>query len=159
MNPIAGKLLLLAAISAAILLAACGGPELPAEEQIRILNGEAETAVEAKDVGTLKDFIADDYSDERGYDKNAMVRIAQLYLLGHQAVYAHTLIKSLVIIDENNAAAEVLAALAGQPISSADQLFDMRADLIRFEVGYVFDGDEWRVHNLKWRRAMVEDFL
>ena len=67
--------------------------------------------------------------------------------------------KSLVIIDEDNAAAEILAALAGQPISNAEQLFDMRADLIRFEVGYRWYGDEWRVRSLKWRRATVEDFL
>ena len=141
------------------LLAACGEPLPPAEEQIRKLNSDAELAVEAKDVSTLKDFIADDYTDERGQDKNAMVRLAQLYLLRNKAVYVHTLTKSLVIIDEDNAVAEILAALAGQPISSVDQLFDMRADLLRFEVGYRWYGGEWRVRSLNWRRATVEDFL
>lgn len=148
-----------AALGLFLLLSACGGPLPPAEEQIRKLNSDAELAVEAKDVSALRDFIADDYTDERGQDKNAMVRLAQLYLLRNKAVYVHTLMKSLVIIDEDNAAAEILAALAGQPISNAEQLFDMRADLIRFEVGYRWYGDEWRVRSLKWRRATVEDFL
>lgn len=151
--------LLLASLCALLALAGCGGPELPAEEQIRRLNAEAANAVEAKDVGALKDFVADDYSDENGYDRNAVIRIAQLYLLRHKAVYVYTLTKSLVIIDEDNAAAEVLAALAGQPVNSADQLFDMRADLIRFQVGYVREDDEWLVRSVDWRRATAEDFL
>jgi len=153
------KPFVLATVWAVSLLAACGGPELPAEEQIRQLNSDAETAVEAKDVGTLKDFVSDDYTDERGFDKNALIRLAQLYLLRHKAVYVFTLTKSLVIIDENNAAAEILVALAGQPISSVDQLFDLRADLIQFEVGYEHDGDEWQVRSLKWRHATADDFL
>lgn len=151
--------LLPVSLCAVLALAGCGGPELPAEEQIRRLNTEAENAVEAKDVGALKDFIADDYADESGYDKNAVIRIAQLYLLRHKAVYVFTLTKSLVIIDENNAAAEVLAALAGQPVNSADQLFDMRADLVRFQVGYVLEDGEWLVRSVDWRRATAEDFL
>ena len=159
MSSMIAKPLVLAAVCAVSLLAACGGPELPAEEQIRNLNSDAETAVEAKDVGTLKDFVSDDYTDERGYDKNALIRLAQLYLLRHKAVYVYTLTKSLVIIDESNAAAEILAALAGQPISSVDQLFDLRADLMQFEVGYEREGDEWRVRSLKWRHAAVDDFL
>ncbi len=149
----------IAAMSLALCLAACSGELPPAEEQIRKLNNDAELAVEAKDVKTLKDFVADGYMDERGHDKSALIRLVQLYLLHHKAIYVHTITRSLVIIDEDNAAAEILAAMAGQPVSNPDQLFDMRADLVRFEVSYVRDGDEWQVRNVEWRSATVEDFL
>ena len=143
----------------ALSLLSCSGDTTPPEEQIRKLNSDAVIAVEAKDVGALKDFIVDGYKDERGYDKSALVRLTQLYLLGHKAVYIYTLTKSLQVIDSDNAVAEVIAAMAGQPIKNADQLFDIRADLVRFVVVYVRQDSEWKVENVRWQRATVDDFL
>jgi hypothetical protein len=49
--------------------------------------------------------------------------------------------------------------MAGQPVKTADQLFDIRADLVRFNVAYVRQGSEWKVNKVKWQRATVDDFL
>jgi hypothetical protein len=49
--------------------------------------------------------------------------------------------------------------MAGQPIKNADQLFDIRADLVRFVVVYVRQDSEWKVDNVQWQRATVDDFL
>jgi hypothetical protein len=142
-----------------LLVVSCSGETTPPEEQIRKLNSDAVVAVEAKDIAALKDFIVDRYQDEQGYDKSALVRLAQLYMLGHRAIYIYTLTRSLKIIDADNAVAEVVAAMAGQPVKTADQLFDIRADLVRFNVAYVRQGSEWKVNKVKWQRATVDDFL
>ena len=142
-----------------IFLVSCGGEQGSPEEQIRKLNSDAQNAVEAKDLSVLKGFIADDYQDQHGFDKRSLVRLVQLYLLGHKVVYVYTLTRSLQIIDDNNAVAEIIAAIAGQRVKNADQLFDMRADLVRFDVSYLRQGAEWKVGNVLWQRASVEDFL
>ena len=140
-------------------LVSCSGETTPPEEQIRKLNSDAVVAVEAKDAAALKDLIIDGYKDEHGYDKSALVRLAQLYMLGHKAIYIYTLTKSLQIVDADNAVAEVIVAMAGQPVKTADQLFDIRADLVRFIVVYVRQDSEWKVDNIQWQRATVDDFL
>lgn len=152
--------LLRAAFAVAILgLAGCPDDPTPPEQQIRELNARAEAAAEAKDVSALKEMVAEDYRDVNGYDKRAVVRLIQLYLLRNRAVHLFTLTKSLQILDQDNAVADVLVAMAGQPVEEADQLFDIRADLIRFNVRYARDGDEWLVVGVEWRRATADDFL
>jgi hypothetical protein len=140
-------------------LVSCSGETTTPEEQIHKLNKDAVIAVEAKDIAALKNFIVDGYQDERGYDKSALVRLTQLYMLGHKAIYIYPLTRSLQIVDADNAVAEVVAAMAGQPVKTADQLFDMRADLVRFNVAYVRQGSEWKVNKVQWQRATVDDFL
>jgi hypothetical protein len=140
-------------------LVSCSGETTPPEEQIRKLNSDAVVAVEAKDAAALKDLIIDGYKDEHGYDKSALVLLAQLYMLGHKAIYIYTLTKSLQIVDADNAMVEVIVAMAGQPVKTADQLFDIRADLVRFIVAYVRQDSEWKVDNIQWQQATVDDFL
>ena len=152
---------------AAVLLAVliCAGPiscsdeSAPAEQQIRMLNDKAEAAVRARDVSDLKGMIADEYSDERGNNKQSMVRVAQLYLLRNRTIHLLSVEKSLQVLDDDNAVAEVFVAMAGEPISTAEQLFNLRADLVRFDVRYVRVGGDWKVSGLGWRKASIDDFL
>ena len=139
-------------------LAGCSEPP-PAEEQIRQLNSAAETAAEAKDVSALKDMVAEDYRDPNGNDRTAVVRMVQFYMLRNKSIHLYTLTRSLEVLDDDNAVAEIFVAMAGEPIESADQLLRMRADLIRFDVRYARRDDEWKVIDVDWRRADVDDFL
>lgn len=131
----------------------------PPEQQIRQLNQTAEEAARAKDVAALKDLIADGYRDERGYDRQAVIRLAQLSLLRNKSVHLYSITKSLQILDESNAVAEILVAMAGKPIDEPEQLLNLRAELVRFNVRYVGTGKEWKVAAVEWRRAKVDDFL
>ena len=139
-------------------LIACSDEELPLEQQISQLNDRAELAAENKDIGALKDMVSDSFKSGP-YDKKSIVQLVQLYMLRHRTIHLYSLTKSLQAIDENNAVAEILVAMAGQPIERADQLVSLRADLMRFNVSYARDEDEWKVIRTEWKRATVEDFL
>lgn len=57
------------------------------------------------------------------------------------------------------AQAVVLVAMAGQPISGAQELERLRADLHRFEITLARENKEWKVIHAEWRRAEPGDFL
>ena len=137
---------------------ACSGEEISPEQQIAQLNSDAKLAVEAKDVSTLKDMVADDFKSGQ-YDKNSIVRLVSLYLLGHKNLHLFSLTRSLQIIDQDNAKALILVALTGQPIEDADQLLDLHAEMLRFDVSYARNKDEWKVIGVEWKRATADDFL
>lgn len=142
-----------------MLMLSCGDQPLPAEQQIRGLNDAAKTAATARDVSALKDMLAEDYRDQRGNDRQSAVRLVQLYLLRNTSVHLFSVTRSLQLIDEDHAVAEIFVAMAGKPVDSAEQLLDLRADLVRFDVSYVrIDGD-WKVSAVEWRRASIDDFI
>lgn len=139
-------------------LVACSGDATPPQQRIMQLNSDAETAAEAKDVGALKDILADDFNSDR-FDKSSIIRLVQMYMLGHKSIHILSLTRSVQIVNEDHAAAQVLVALAGEPIARADQLFDLSADLLRFDVTYRRFDSEWKVVDVQWGRAAVDDFL
>ena len=139
-------------------LIACSGDETSPEQQIEQLNSDAKQAAEAKDVGVLKDMVAEGFKSGQ-YDKNTIMRLVTLYLLGHKNLHLFPVTRSLQIIDQNNATAVILVAIANQPIERADQLMDLRADMLRFNVSYVRVEEEWKVIGVEWKRAKADDFL
>ncbi|MDJ0956402.1 MAG: hypothetical protein QNI91_06085 [Arenicellales bacterium] len=139
-------------------LIACSGDETSPEQQINQLNGNAKLAAEAKDVNTLKDMVADDFKSGQ-YDKNSIIRLVALYLLGHKNVHLFPITRSLQIVDQDNANAVILVAMAGQPIDHADQLLDLHAEMLRFNVSYVRAEEEWKVVGVEWTQAKADDFF
>ena len=139
-------------------LITCGGDEPSPEQQISQLNSDAKQAADAKDVGVLKDMVADGFQSGQ-YDKNTIMQLVTLYLLGHKNLHLFPLTKSLQIIDQDNATATVLVAIANQPIERADQMLDLHADMLRFNVSYVRVEEEWKVIGVEWERAGAEEFL
>lgn len=139
-------------------LIACSGDEQSPEQQIEQLNSNAKLAAEAKDVGVLKDMVSEDFKSGQ-YDKHSIIRLVSLYLLGHKNLHLFSLTRSIQVTDEDSANAEVLVAMAGKPIVGTDQLFDLRAEMLRFNVSYVRNEDEWQVISADWKRATVDDFL
>ena len=137
---------------------ACSGDEQSPEQQIEQLNSNAKLAAEAKDVGVLKDMVSEDFKSGQ-YDKNSIIRLVSLYLLGYKNLHLFSLTRSLQVIDEDSANAEVLVAMAGKPIADTDQLSDLRAEMLRFNVSYVRNEDEWQVISVDWKQATIDDFL
>lgn len=143
---------------AASMLSACGGPPETPEAQLRALIGDVEQAAEGHEISVFRDVVADDYQDERGFDRQTVLRIVQGVLIRNQQVHLLSLVRN-IDVQGSEAGAVVLVAMAGQPIESTEALLNVRADLMRFDVDFVRRGDQWLVGAVAWRRAEVKDFL
>lgn len=139
-------------------LSACGGPDESPEARIRSLVSEAESAAEARDVSALRDKVSGEYQDERGYDRRTVLRLIQGTLLRNQNVHLLSVVRD-VRVNGATATAVVLVAAGSQPIESTEALVNVRADLMRFDVELVLEGDQWRARAVDWRRAELNDFL
>lgn len=151
-------ILLLAAVAASLLLSACGGPEQSPEARIRDLISRAEQAAEDHELSVFQDSVADDYQDNHGYDRQTVLRLVQGMLLRNQNIHLLSLVRD-VRVEDSTARARVLVAMASRPLESTNALLNVRADLMRFDVDLVLEGDEWLVRAVDWERAEVSDFL
>lgn len=142
------------------LVAGCGtsDPQDP-EGQIKSVIAMAEEAAQQRDIGTLKDFVADGYKDKRGYEKRSVVRLVQGYLLRHRNIHLLSKITDLEIIEPARASTSLLVAMAGRRIESAEQLWDLRADVFQFDLGWIQSDGKWQVANATWRRVRTDDFF
>lgn len=146
------------AATLALMLVACGGPAEAPETRIRSLVSQVEAAAEAHDLSVFKDHIASGYQDNRGYNRQTVLRLVQAMLLRNQAIHLLTLVRSLEV-DADTADTRVLVAMAGRPIKSAQALLDMRVDLMRFDVQLVREDGDWLVRTVDWDHAQASDFL
>lgn len=122
-----------------IVLAACGGPSVGPEEQLRLWVQNAEAHAEAKDRAALMDMISSAYTDARGYDAEEVDRLFRLYFLRIQDV-------SLVSkIDEINVSADSAAEmlLTVGMLGQTGGTLGLDADAYRFALELERDGDEW----------------
>lgn len=139
-------------------LSACGGPDESPETRIRSLISEVEEAAEVRDISVISDVVSDEYRDGRGYDRQAVLRIVQGIFLRNREIHLLSVVRELQV-NASSGRARVLVAMAGQPIKSADALIKVRAELIRFDVDFALEGEEWFVRAVEWQRANVKDFL
>ena len=142
----------------ALLLAGCSAPDTP-EQRIRELIGAAEEAVEKKEIGTLRGFVAQTYSDAAGRDRRAIDGLLRVYLLRHDKIHLLTRIESVTVTAPARAEAVIYVAMAARPIARVEELGPFRADLYRFEVRFVEEDGEWRVVGAAWRPAELADFV
>lgn len=141
------------ALLAMLLVGGCGGePESP-EAQVRAVIARAVAAAEAKDVGTLRAMVSDRYSDANGQDKRAIEAMLRLHFLRNESVHLYTRVQSVTVPQPDRAEASVLVAMAGVPITSEVELPALRADLHRFDIEFMREGDRWRVQRAAWSRA------
>ena len=144
---------------AVLLLSACGMGGNSPEEQVHHFIKIAREAAENRDTGAIKDLISDTYSDERERTKTDLVRVTAGYFLRHKSVHLFTHIGSLTFPGEESAELQLFVAMAGRPITAADMLLDIRADLYRFDMLLTREGKEWRLSSSAWRPATIEDFF
>lgn len=140
--------------------AACSPAPKSPEAQVRAVFERAEIAAEARDLGAFKRHIAENYQDAEGQDKRAIEGIVRYYFLGHQSIHLYMRVRGIAFSEPNRAQAELLVAMAGEPIGGAENLRRLRADLHRFDVTLAREQDgEWKVIAASWRRAEPVDFL
>lgn len=137
----------------AILATGCAADDPEAE--IRALLAAAEAAAEARDAGFFGDVLGESYRDARGNDREEMLRNLRGYFIANQRIEVVSRVDEIVIEGENSARAVVHAGMLGQRTGAA--LIDgIDADLYRFELKLVNDGEGWQVIGADFRRAVGE---
>lgn len=137
---------------------ACSSGDSP-EAQVRTLLQQGEAAAEKKESALLRQMVSEKYADSQGQDKKAIDAILRYYFLRNQSIHLFTRIRQVSFPQPDLAQADVMVAMAGQPISDAEELERLRADLHRFEITLARENGEWKVTRAEWRRAEFADFL
>ncbi len=137
---------------------ACSSGGSP-EAQVRALLKQGEVAAEKKESAALRHMVSEKYADSQGQDKKAIDAILRYYFLRNQSIHLFTRVRQISFPQPDLAQADVMVAMAGQPISGADELERLRADLHRFEITLARENGEWKVTRAEWRRAEFADFL
>ena len=146
-------------LSVASFTGACSSERESPEAQVRALLAQGEAAAEEKESGVLRQLISEKYSDSQGQDKKAVDAVLRYYFLRNQSIHLFTRIRQINFPQPDLAQADVMVAMAGQPISDAEELERLRADLHRFEITLARENGEWKVTRAEWRRAEFADFL
>ncbi len=141
------------------LIVSCSSAENSPEAQVRAVLKQGEAAAGKKETGVLRRMVSDKYSDSQGQDKKTVEAILRYYFLRHESIYLLTRIQAITFPEPNVAQAIVMVAMAGQPISRAEEIDRLHADLHRFEITLANENKEWKVIRAEWRRAELGDFL
>ncbi len=142
-----------------LLLAACNKDTSSPEEQIRSTILAMESAVEQRSLDSVKERVSTDYKDEWNGNRRAALRSLMFYFQGHQSIHLLTRISDIQIGEDGNSArAIVYVGMAGKPVEESDKLIDVNADLYRFDVDLIADGNEWLVTSARWQPARPVDF-
>ncbi len=141
------------------LLVSCSAERDTPEVQVRALLERGEAAAEKKKTAVLRQMISEKYSDSQGQDKKAIEAILRYYFLRHESIHLLMRIQQITVPKPDVGQAIVMVAMAGQPISGAEELERLRADLHHFEITLARENGEWKVTRAEWRRAEVGDFL
>lgn len=141
------------------LLGGCKRKVVDPVEAVRAAVVAIEDAVEAGDLGAVRERVSEGYSDPQGNDKGGLVGMLQVRLLQRRSVHVMSRIGEIRIIDEGEGAtAEVLAAAGSVPIAGVEALASLNADLFRLDLEFERDGDEWLLRSARWRRASRGEF-
>ena len=72
----------------------------------------------------------------------------------HRGIHLFTLIKAVDLsVRQDSASAVVFVAMTGIPVESMEALISLKADLYRFHIGLVEEGDDWLILNSRWERV------
>ena len=123
--------------SALCVLASCSSATSD-EEKVRALVAGAEKAAEARDVGDVLDFVADDYADTQGNSRDSL----KLFLHGYFA--AHPKLELVTGIDELAFPVDGLAR-ARVSVRGLDLARFDAGESVTLDVELRRDGGEWRV--------------
>lgn len=147
-------------LAGCVALAACDGKTAEPAEAVRALIDAAGTAAEQRDYATLESLLAERYTDDQGYDRKDASRLMRLILMRNRSLHILHVVRDLHVLDPETVTATVLVAVAARPVDKVEQLFELRAELLRFELRFILvDGSSWRVDEAAWRRASATEFL
>jgi hypothetical protein len=144
--------------SAALLLAACRRKRRSPEERVRALVSNLEAAVEGKDLGPVKAALSKDYRGEDGGDRGTVIATLQMTFLRYPAIHLLVRVGAVEVPAPGRVRAEILVAMASMPVTRADELPRVNAELYEFTVTFAEDGDQLQVVEAKWAPTRLEGF-
>lgn len=145
-----------------LMLVACSdepaSPEARAIE-IRTVIANAQTAAEERNARHLRGLIAEDYIDAQGHDHQAIEGLIRLHIFRNQSIHVLTRIQTIEFPEPDRALVIVMAALAGRPVATIDELVGLNANLYRFDLEMIRRGkDDWLIRHAAWGQAPLVDF-
>lgn len=148
------KMLFTAAALAAATVAGCGGAGDP-EADIRALLAGAAQAAEARDAGFFSALVGIGYRDAQGHDRDELLRTLRGYFIANQRIEIVSRVDEVKLEGSDAARVVLHAGMLGQR-SGAAALAGVDADLYRFELELVNDGEDWRIIGAEWRHGLGE---
>jgi len=140
-------------------LPGCGSEPPSPEQQLRALIGEAETAVESRDLAAAMALVDPQYRDDRQRDWRQLRALLAGYFFRHPSIYVISQVDRIEVPQPDQARAVVFAGLAGSAQEAESPLAGWRANLLRLELQFSRpDGEDWRLASASWRPATREDF-
>ncbi|MBX2848482.1 MAG: hypothetical protein KTR16_09180 [Acidiferrobacterales bacterium] len=137
----------------ALLISACSDDPTSPEQQVRTTLNAMQEAAEQRSLSDFMQHVAEDYSDHKGNNKEAIKRFVQILFLRNQSINIFTLIQDLDIQD-NIAAVEVSAAMAARGVDLTQESNRLKADTNHFSVVLQNKGDtKWQVQSVSWKRG------
>ncbi len=140
-----------------VMLHACGGDPGSPEEQIGAYVTAAELAAEARDVGGISDLIADEYSDRRGYDRQAVSNLFRVYFIQHQSLHLLTRIEDLSFPASDVADLTVMVGVIGRQSNDVSAMDDSQwgftTEIHRFRVQLLRQDGEWLATGAEYLRG------
>ncbi len=141
-----------------LIVSACSEKKSP-EDQIRQFITSAVTAAESREALAVRQLISDKYMDDGRRDRRALTAIAMGYFLRHKNIHLFTQISEIKFPVQGQASVKLYVAMAGSPVTGAQALLDIRADLYLFDLMLMRDGDDWLLQKLHWQHASIEDIV
>lgn len=151
-------LAIILSIASILTITGCDKDETP-EDQVRQFIQSGSDAVEKRDISDVKDLIAKNYSDTHGNNRQTVVRILTGYFLRNKNIHLLINIQNIHLPDNKHADVQLLAGMAGQSASDLASLFDIRANVYKFDLRLVKDDDDWQLVNARWSVANREDLF
>lgn len=149
----------LIALLLAPLMSGCGDEETT-EDHIRTYIDQVAASAQDRDWRAFGGYIADVYADARSFTKQEILGIITRYILANQRIHIFKRVANIQVHELGHASAVVYAAMAGQRVTSANDLALITADIYRFDIDLATDeAGELQVTRADWKPVPMEDFL
>ena len=139
-------------------LSACDDSTQTPEDEIRTYISHGVEVAENRNSGDLAEMMHPQYSDEKGFNRDQLIKIIKLYFFRHKNIHLFTKIDEIKLFSDQEALVTLHVAMAGQAISSLSMLSSLRARIYRFELDLVKQDNEWLLQHAIWQPASQRDF-
>ncbi|MEW8625409.1 MAG: hypothetical protein AB2551_06635 [Candidatus Thiodiazotropha sp.] len=137
----------------------CSDDPVSVDEQLRTTIREAESFIQARDLSATLEFVHADYRDNNGLDLRQLRAMLAGYFLRHKSIHILTTIDNIAVDESGRAKVLLYAGLAGSPQDRETSLSQWRGDLLRLDLTFLQQDEEWLLAEADWRRATPQDFM
>ena len=130
----------------AVFLSACGGPSAGPDAELRAWVERGVAAAEEKQRSVLVDMISPNYTDRRGYDRDAVEKIFRAYFFRMNTIKLVTSIDEISVFDDTAAELLVTVGMGG----SHDGALGFSADAYQFSLELIKEGGDWTLISARW---------